>query len=311
MCMVYGNHCKMECDKELLKHIEAALELENKAIDKFVEFSETSKSHYARLLFKRLVEEEQEHLFYLNELKKEVEAATPVNMLKMCTDVKAIDAKEILKPETRDEKEVTDSYISALTYAKEIEDKIYTFFKELAMTVDEKELKDIFVYKGVSFWDIVSGKLSIFFEEIIPRIISNIRMLELLADTHKIKAVILRNDVKEAERSIILSLRRKEVPSLVLQHGILAEVNGHSELIADKFVAWGNASVNWYKNVGNSSREFVVSGNPRFDELVKLKPKIVELRQKGLSYPNIAKELGISTSTAWNHSKDIKEVAEL
>lgn len=37
-----------------------------------------------------------------------------------------------------------------------------------------------------------------------------------------------------------------------------------------------------------------------------IKPKIVTLRKKGLSYPKIAKELNISTSAAWNHSKNIE-----
>ena len=45
-------------------------------------------------------------------------------------------------------------------------------------------------------------------------------------------------------------------------------------------------------------------------ELLNLKPQIIELRKGGLSYPKIAKELNISTSAAWNHSKHIK-VAEL
>ena len=41
-------------------------------------------------------------------------------------------------------------------------------------------------------------------------------------------------------------------------------------------------------------------------EMLKLKSRIIELRQNGLSYPKIAGELNISTSAAWNHSKHIK-----
>ncbi|MBI3026801.1 hypothetical protein HYY70_01700 [Candidatus Woesearchaeota archaeon] len=40
-------------------------------------------------------------------------------------------------------------------------------------------------------------------------------------------------------------------------------------------------------------------------EILKLKPKIIELRKNGLSFPSIAKELDISTSAAYNHSKNI------
>jgi hypothetical protein len=39
--------------------------------------------------------------------------------------------------------------------------------------------------------------------------------------------------------------------------------------------------------------------------MLKLKPKIIELRKNGLSYPKIGKSLGIDTKTAWNHAKDV------
>src|SRR3989338_4837193 len=40
-------------------------------------------------------------------------------------------------------------------------------------------------------------------------------------------------------------------------------------------------------------------------EMLKLKPRIIELRKKGLSYPRISKSLGISTNAAWIHAKDV------
>lgn len=40
-------------------------------------------------------------------------------------------------------------------------------------------------------------------------------------------------------------------------------------------------------------------------EILKLKPKIIELRKNGLSFSNIAKELSISTSAAWHNSKQV------
>ena len=40
-------------------------------------------------------------------------------------------------------------------------------------------------------------------------------------------------------------------------------------------------------------------------EIEILKSKIIDLRKSGFSYPKIGELLGISTQTAWNHSKDI------
>lgn len=138
----------------------------------------------------------------------------------------------------------------------------------------EKDFKDIFKYKGISLWEIVHRQLSVFFLESVPRIISNINMLFEIAKEKNIKTAVLRNDVKELERIIILGLRLAKVPSLVIQHGILAESNGHNVLLADKFAAWGKASVDWYGRFGNSFEKFEVTGNPRFDTLANWKPKL-------------------------------------
>jgi len=138
----------------------------------------------------------------------------------------------------------------------------------------EKDFKDIFKYKGISLWEIIQGQLSAFFLESAPRIISNINMLGEIAERKKIKIAVLRNDVKELERTVILGLRLAKVPSLVVQHGILAESNGHNVLLADKFAAWGEASVDWYGKFGNSLEKFEVTGNPRFDTLANWRPKL-------------------------------------
>jgi len=40
-------------------------------------------------------------------------------------------------------------------------------------------------------------------------------------------------------------------------------------------------------------------------DTLKLKPQIIALRKKGLSYPKISKSLGISTNAAWNCAKEV------
>lgn len=144
-------------------------------------------------------------------------------------------------------------------------------WKELSSA---KEFRDIFKYKSISIWAIVQEKLNDFFFENIPRIIMNINILDRVIKVKKIKLAVLRNDVKELERTIVLWLRLFKIPSLVIQHGVLAESNGHNILLADKFAAWGRASVDWYKKLENSSERFEITGNPRFDMLVNWKPKI-------------------------------------
>lgn len=144
--------------------------------------------------------------------------------------------------------------------------------KWLALSKEE-DFKKIFTYQNISIWKLVNQRLSTFFSESLPRIITNIDRLETLLKARKIRLAVLRNDVRELEKTIILTLRLAKIPSLVIQHGILAECNGHNILLADKFAAWGNASVDWYVKFNNPRERFIITGNPRFDILTDWRPK--------------------------------------
>lgn len=137
---------------------------------------------------------------------------------------------------------------------------------------NDGRFKSIFEFDGVSFWGIVDEWLSVLFLKSIPRAIGTIEFLTNFLRDNNVKISLLRNDVKELERTIIFSGRLAGVPSLVLQHGILAEKNGHNILLADKFLGWGKGSIQWYAAAGNPPEKIEVTGNPRFDTLGSFKP---------------------------------------
>lgn len=146
----------------------------------------------------------------------------------------------------------------------------------------DENFKDIFIYDGIPLWGMITQKAAAFFMKDIPRIASNINMLDGLTRKKKIKIAVLRNDVKEMERTIILSLRLQKIPSLVIQHGIMAEPNGHNALLADKFAAWGKAALDWYGRYENLLDRFEITGNPRFDCILNWRPGITreDLRRR-------------------------------
>jgi hypothetical protein len=131
----------------------------------------------------------------------------------------------------------------------------------------------IFTYEGIPFWGMVEKKMRSFFFVNIPRIISNMQMLDNLAADKQIKLAVLRNDAKETERALIFSLRKGGVPSLVMQHGVFAG-SSHGVMLADVFAAWGEASVEWYRKFGDFADRCRITGNPRFDSLLNWQPKI-------------------------------------
>jgi len=153
-----------------------------------------------------------------------------------------------------------------LSFSKQEYRTYEMLWKELASDLN---FQKIFAYRGISIWELVKDTLLKFIVNHFPRIRSNIDLLEEIYSKKKIDLVVLRNDVKELERTIVLTSKLFSIPTLVIQHGVLAEVNGHNLLLADKFAAWGEASVSWYGKFNELSDRFFVTGNPKFDSVKK------------------------------------------
>jgi len=142
-----------------------------------------------------------------------------------------------------------------------------------ALLSDNNFIK-IFTYKNIPILDMIYDKLSSIFLEDFPRICENIDLVRGLCEKNNVKLVVLRNDSKELEKTVIYTCRLFNIPSLAVQHGVLALDNGHYIVIADKVAVWGQASIEKYKRFGNDIRKFEITGNPRFDILPDWRPKI-------------------------------------
>lgn len=142
--------------------------------------------------------------------------------------------------------------------------------------LSDNNFKKIFRYKNISILGMILDKLSSIFLKDFPRICENIDLVRGLCERNNIKLVILRNDSKELEKTIIYICRLFNIPSLVVQHGVLALDKGHYTVLADKVAVWGQASIEKYKKFGNDIRKFEITGNPRFDILLDWKPEITK-----------------------------------
>ncbi|UCD55380.1 MAG: CDP-glycerol glycerophosphotransferase family protein [Candidatus Omnitrophota bacterium] len=126
---------------------------------------------------------------------------------------------------------------------------------------DVRNLENRFVFEDMPYWEVVEDKIKTLIYRDFAKFRKNI---DILAGAHKrynIKSIILKNDVKTLAKTMVLSSKRLNIPTLVIQHGILAEPNGHDLILADKVAVWGNRAVRWYKNFGNDSNKMVVTGN--------------------------------------------------
>jgi len=127
---------------------------------------------------------------------------------------------------------------------------------------DHPKLKSAFVFRNIPYWTLIKNRIRELILVDFPRYRKNV---DLFFNIPNIKSVILRNDIKELEKTVVLSARIKKIPSLVIQHGITAEPNGHGTIFADKIAVWGDYAFSWYRHFGNDAERIIKIGNPIFD----------------------------------------------
>ena len=124
-----------------------------------------------------------------------------------------------------------------------------------------------FRLEGWHYWRLVRWTVAFHLVAWIP-ILHHTRRLVLRALQDRRSAKLLvSNDVTAYNRLLVDAAHTRGVPSLGIQHGILAEPNGHDAARVDTLATWGAASEMWYRAHADQHTRFVVTGNPRFDEL--------------------------------------------
>lgn len=132
---------------------------------------------------------------------------------------------------------------------------------------DIKKLADIFIFENIHYWPLIEDKIKRLLSRDFIRYRKNVDIFIDAQTRYRIRSVILRNDVRELEKTILLTAKALGVSTIVIQHGILAEYNGHSAILADRLAAWGEYSITWYKKFGNDQQKLIVLGNPAFDRI--------------------------------------------
>ena len=126
---------------ELSKHLSAAMALEQKGIELFSRYACEAENTYGRLLFKRLAEDEEQHLKWLTDLRQRIHTGSLHGSLEV---LKPIDHRQILSPASRKPEEITRGYFQALSYAVDVEEKSFLIYKELEHLATNAQAKQIF-----------------------------------------------------------------------------------------------------------------------------------------------------------------------
>ncbi len=81
------------------------------------------------------------------------------------------------------------------------------------------------------------------------------------------RAVVVATDQHRVGWLAARAARSASVPTFVLQHGLPQAPIGYVPVVADRVVAWSDASRDWFVDHGTPAERVVVAGNPRLDGL--------------------------------------------
>lgn len=130
--------------KEMKKHIDAAIKLEQQGIQKYTDFSKKTQNYYGKLMFERLAMEEEKHALILESWREKLDNLRTEKEFNETTKLTSIKAEDIFPTRKKDKKGITKDYISALIYAIDIEEKAFDFYKELEHIAEDPKLKQLF-----------------------------------------------------------------------------------------------------------------------------------------------------------------------
>lgn len=131
----------------------------------------------------------------------------------------------------------------------------------------KNDFQDIFRHRGVPLWRVFKKYFGRLFSVVFPRVRDNIAYFRRFALKRHPRLVIMRSDLKELERSIVEACGQANIPSLVVQLGVIGNRNMSDTLLADMTAVWGQATREWFRQFGYPQNRFRVTGNPSYDQL--------------------------------------------
>ena len=133
----------VDINKEILKHLDAAISLEEESKSMYSNFFSRATNQYSKDVFSRMVVEEGKHLDFVKKLRMNFASGLAISH-------EEVEALEALKPgnitaiRNKTKEEAAQNYLSALVTVVEFEERAYTFYRELESTTEKVRLRNIF-----------------------------------------------------------------------------------------------------------------------------------------------------------------------
>lgn len=134
----------LDCKEELLRHINASLEMENANLDKFRNFRDIAEDDYTVLLLTKLIKEEEEHILFLAYLQMDLKNKHDLTHEQICSRMDTVDT--LLSHDSLEgiSGNISEDNLDALREIVSEKEKIYKHFERLAYESGDKTFKMVF-----------------------------------------------------------------------------------------------------------------------------------------------------------------------
>lgn len=120
----------------------------------------------------------------------------------------------------------------------------------------------------------------------IPEWVRLIVQAEAYMERHPPGCLVVGTTELALTRVLALAARRRGIPVICLQHGVIAVETSYMPVFADIQAVYGPADAAWYAERGVSRRRLAVTGHPRFDPLFTGTPPSAEALAARLGLPS-------------------------
>lgn len=148
----------------------------------------------------------------------------------------------------------------------------------LSLLKDEKNvsrLDDSIVYDGTPLWRVLFPQVYQMLSKQVPLIIARMQWTELFVKLMRPASFVVLDDILALQRAMCQILKLHGIPVVIVQHGLLVDdFEGLFLLpkVGDVQAVWGEYYRKWHTDRGKPPESQVVTGFPRYDELLTLPP---------------------------------------
>ena len=151
----------------------------------------------------------------------------------------------------------------------------------LKISKDDDILIKFFSIEGYSFWPCIKNTFiemcSKRFDEIIKKFVLSKELFKKI----NISCMLILYDIAPEEKLFISAAKEFKIPGIVLQHGayttrdlgIVTPKLSFNPSTGLKHGLWGNEAENIFRQMGVKNEDMLLIGNPRYDELFRMKNK--------------------------------------